>query len=146
MQPLEPFHILQSEDPQVGPKCVNFTQTHKICPKCVIFAQSPKNRPRRVTTARLGSLLGFNACCFLIFFINICQQVSRELNFSVTNLSSSSILIRPSLPFQSSWFVSTSWQCTSSSQVKKDISPCDPNNFRVGIILTHGILLIHMTR
>ena len=122
MQPLEPFHILQSEDPQVGPKCLNFTQTPKNCPKCVNFTQSPKNCPRRVTTARLGSLLGFNAYCFLIFFINICQQVSRELNFFLPNLSSSSILLRPSLPFQSSWFVSTSWQCTSSSQVGADRS------------------------
>ena len=59
MQPLQPFHVLPSEDPQV------FLHPSPISRKC----------PRRATTARLGFLLGFNVCCFPLFSINTCQQV-----------------------------------------------------------------------
>ena len=66
MQPLEPFQVLQSEDPQVFPYM-------RISPNL------PQNCPRRATTARPGSPSEFNDFSSHLFFINICQQVSSHI-------------------------------------------------------------------
>ena len=87
MQPLEPFHVLEPEDPQVLLKYIILTHiSAKIFVQ--IFESQPFSQscPRQGTTVRLGSLLEFNAYSFHSFFINICQQVrsylvNRELLF-----------------------------------------------------------------
>ena len=113
MQPLEPFQVLQSEDPQVFPYM-------RISPNL------PQNCPRRATTARPGSPSEFNDFSSHLFFINICQQVSSHIAkkkpqtlFWYSNL----LCDRPPLSLQSSWLVGTSWQCPCPSQVEADLPP-----------------------
>ena len=135
MQPLEPFQVLQSEDPQVFPYM-------RISPNL------PQNCPRRATTARPGSPSEFNDFSSHLFFINICQQVSSHIAKKNLKLF---LIFKPSVR-QASSVSSVFLACWCLLAVPLPLSGggrFTTNkilNRRVGIILTHGTLLIHMAR